>query len=204
VNGVSTDLAPFREGDTPQPAEPYAVSKWEAERALAALVTRGSTELAVVRPALTYGPYVKGNFLRLMRLIDSGWPMPLGSLSASRSFLGITNLCDLLLRCVNNPSAANQLFLAADPRPISTKQFIVALSDLMHRRTRLVRVPTRLLKTMGACVGKLTEVNRLVESLEVDSSKARTILGWQPNPDPGSDMQDMVRAYLCTENPTAH
>jgi nucleoside-diphosphate-sugar epimerase len=203
VNGVSTRIAPFREDDIPQPVEPYAVSKWEAEQALRALMTQGPTELVVVRPALTYGPHAKGNLLRLMRLIDNEWPIPIGSLSASRSLLGISNLCDLLLRCVENPAAANQLFLAADPQPISMKQLIVTLSGLMHRRARLVRVPAGLLKVLGACVGKLTEVNRLLESLEIDSSKARMTLGWQPIAAFEPDLQEMVAAYVSSKGGTA-
>src|SRR4029077_21011311 len=49
VNGVATQDKPFRDSDIPNPTEPYAISKWEAEQSLRALASRGATELVVVR-----------------------------------------------------------------------------------------------------------------------------------------------------------
>lgn len=199
VNGVVTATSPFRESDLPRPVEPYAVSKWETEQALRSLTTTSSTELVIVRPALTYGPGAKGNFLRLMSLIDQGWPIPFGSLSAKRSFLGVTGLCDLLLRCAEHPRASNQLFLAADSPSISTKQLILALSDLLHRRSRMIRVPIPILKTLAACTGRSSDMGRLLGSLEVDSSKAKTLLGWQATMAIDSDLKEMAAAYMTSK-----
>ena len=145
VNGTATQGKAFLESDEPQPVEPYAVSKWEAEQALQALVGQGCTELVVVRPTLVCGPHAKGNFLRLMNLVDIGWPLPFGSCTTARSFVGLTNLCDLLWRCVHNPLAAQQVFLAADSPPIATNELMSTLAEDMNRHTRLVRVPPKLL-----------------------------------------------------------
>ncbi len=61
----------FNEGDAPSPKEPYAVSKWEAERELLSLSRNSRLQIVVVRPPLVYGPRVKGNFLRLF----GWWPV---------------------------------------------------------------------------------------------------------------------------------
>jgi UDP-glucose 4-epimerase len=45
-----------------------------------------------LRAVLVYGPGVKGNMARLMRLARSPLPLPLGSLTAHRSLLALENL----------------------------------------------------------------------------------------------------------------
>ena len=56
VNGESTSGRPFTEGDPPDPQDPYAVSKWEAEEALRSVAAKTGLEIVIVRPPLVYGP----------------------------------------------------------------------------------------------------------------------------------------------------
>lgn len=196
VNGVLTRGQPFVENDAPNPTEPYAISKFEAEQELQKLVSSGSTKLVIIRPALNYGRDAKGNFLRLMRWIDSGWPMPFASISAKRSFLSLSNFCGLVTRCLEAPLQAQQVFLASDPSPVSTPDFIRRIAVAMHREARLIALPLELLNAVGFLLGRSSEVNRLTGSLEVDASKARTTLNWHPDADSGADVEAMTDAYL--------
>jgi nucleoside-diphosphate-sugar epimerase len=196
VNGVATEEKPFQEGDAPNPTEPYAISKWEAEQELSALASRGATELVIVRPALVYGPGAKGNFLRLMRLVNSGWPLPLGAVTATRSILSVTNLCDLLGRCAHHTAAAGQVFVAADREPILTRDLMVTIALLMKRRARLVRIAPRLLVRIGHLSGFGAAIDRLTASLEVDSSRARKLLDWNGDGNMERDMRRMVGDFL--------
>jgi len=200
VNGVSTHGRSFSELDVPNPVEPYGHSKWEAEQGLRKLHTKGSTEVVIVRPALIYGPRAKGNFLRLMRWVDSGWFMPFGSLSATRSFLSLTYFCDLLVRCLTEVNAADQLFLAADPEPITTVGMIQAIAQSMHRQAKLIHVSPHLLQLLGYLTGRSREVERLTDSLVVDASKARAVLKWPASTSFVYDVEGMVEEYLRTEN----
>jgi nucleoside-diphosphate-sugar epimerase len=200
VNGVSTHGRPFSELDDPNPVEAYGQSKWEAEQGLRELQKRGSTEVVIVRPALIYGPRARGNFLKLMRWVDRGWLMPFGSLYATRSFLSLTYFCDLLMRCLTDVNAANQLFLAADPEPISTVGMVQAIAHSMHRHARLIRASPHLLRLLGYVTGRSREVNRLTASLVVDSSKARAVLDWPDSSSFVFDVQGMVEEYLRTKN----
>jgi nucleoside-diphosphate-sugar epimerase len=196
VNGVATQERPFQDGDVPNPTEPYAISKWEAEQTLNGLASRGGTELVIVRPSLIYGPSAKGNFLRLMRLVNSGWPLPLGAVTATRSILGLTNFCDLLAKCIDHGAAAGHIFLAADRKPILTRDLIVTIAELMKRRARLVRIAPRILTRLGHLSGFGAEIDRLTASLEVDSSRTRTLLDWNDDGNFERDMQGMVAEFL--------
>ena len=115
VNGESaTADEPFVESDASRPRGPYAVSKWEAEQLLHAATIGTELETVIVRPALVYGPGVKGNFLRLVKLVDRGIPLPLRCTRNRRSFVSRTNLIDFLIRCVEHPAAVGETFLISD------------------------------------------------------------------------------------------
>jgi nucleoside-diphosphate-sugar epimerase len=200
VNGVMTQGTPFRESDPPNPTEPYAISKWEAECGLRGLATDGRTDLVIVRPSLIYGPGAKGNFLRLLRLVNSGWPLPFGSLTAKRSVLSLASFCDLLIRCVQQKEASGHVLLAADCEPIATRDLIIVVAALMKRPARLVSIPPRLLNMLGLVTGFDAEVNRLTGSLEVDSSAASKLLNWRTRVDFRYDMKRMVEAFLGKNN----
>src|SRR5580698_3663173 len=74
VNGDSTSGEPFHVDMPPAPQDAYAISKWEAEEALRSV--ESGLEVVIVRPPLVYGPGVRGNFLRLMSLVDRALPLP--------------------------------------------------------------------------------------------------------------------------------
>ena len=179
VHGESTDSHPFTEGDPPAPQDPYAVSKLEAEHRLASVSSETGLEVATVRPCLVYGPGVGGNIARLLRLIDLGIPLPLGSVANRRSLLGVDNLCDLLARCIDHPSAAGAAFLASDGEDL-TPRLIEALAAGLGRPPRLVPVPPSWLRAAAALGGAKDAYQRLCGSLQADSGKARRALEWVP------------------------
>ncbi|MDQ3186723.1 MAG: NAD-dependent epimerase/dehydratase family protein, partial [Pseudomonadota bacterium] len=84
VNGEGRDT-PYTASDLASPQDPYAISKWEAEQGLRDIAARTGMEVVILRLPLVYGPGVGGNFLRLMRAVDKGWPLPLGAVVNRRS-----------------------------------------------------------------------------------------------------------------------
>ena len=179
VNGTYNST-PFTESDLPNPTEPYAISKLGAERALWGVQQETGIELVIIRPPLIYGYEAPGNFGRLSRLISIGMPLPLGSIRNKRTFIGIDNLIHLVITCINHPCAANQVFVAGDDQDVSTTQLLEIMASAMGKPSRLVMFPASLLLLCGSLVGKKSVAERLVGSLQVDASKAKKLLGWQP------------------------
>lgn len=179
VNGEGGD-APYRETDMPAPEDAYAVSKWEAEQGLQRIAADTGLEVVILRPPLVYGPGVKANFLRLMQIIQKGWPLPLGAIHNRRSLLYLGNLVDAIRLCLEHPDAAGRTFLLDDGKPVSTPELIRAVAHAMGRPARLLAVPVGLLEVAGALLGKRAAVARLTGSLFVDSSAIRSRLGWTP------------------------
>ena len=181
VNGESaTADEPFVESDASRPRGPYAVSKWEAEQLLHAATIGTELETVIVRPALVYGPGVKGNFLRLVKLVDRGIPLPLRCTRNRRSFVSRTNLIDFLIRCVEHPAAVGETFLISDHEDVSTSELIRAIAAQFQRPVRLFPFPEPVIRLGGRVVKKDRIINQLWGSLVVDSSKARQVLDWQP------------------------
>lgn len=171
---------PFTEAATPNPADPYALSKWEAEQGLAAIAARTGMEVVVVRPPLVYGPGVKANFAALLRAAAGRWPLPLAAIDNRRSLVGIDNLVDFLLLCLEHPAAANQTWLVSDGDDLSTPDLLRRLGAAMDRPARLWRLPPALLTAGAALLGRRAAAERLCGNLQVDITKARTLLGWTP------------------------
>jgi nucleoside-diphosphate-sugar epimerase len=180
VNGAQTGDRPFDESAPANPVEPYAVSKWEAERLLQARSRELDIEIVVVRPPLVYGAAVKGNFLRLLRLADSGVPLPLGAIRNRRSLIGVENLCELLMLCVASDAAAGQTFLAAEPGVHSTAQLMRLLRQQLGRPARVFWAPAGLVRGATRVVRAERQFDKLCGSLEVSADKARRELGWTP------------------------
>jgi len=181
VNGESTVPGkPFTPDDQPNPEDPYGVSKWEAEVGLQQLAAATGMEAVIIRPPLVYGPGVKANFLGMMRWINRGVPLPLGSIDNKRSLVALANLVDLIINCIEHPAAANQVFLAGDGQDVSTSELLYGISKALDKPARLLPCPVSLLSFTSALLGKKEMVRRLTGSLQVDISRARTLLGWEP------------------------
>ena len=194
VNGEQTALgAPFLFSDTPAPEDPYGVSKWEAEQALWEVAANTALEVVVVRPPLVYGPGAKGNLARLLKLVRSGVPLPLGAVQNQRSLIGLDNLVDLLIRCVDHPAAAGQTLLVSDGEDVSTPDLLRHMAAALGRSARLLPVPAPLLRLAGRALGKQAEIDRLVGSLQIDSRRTCELLDWTPPVSVAEGIRRMVQ-----------
>lgn len=200
VNGEGTDGIPFRASDPPAPADPYAVSKYEAERGL---LSRSGLEPVIIRPPLVYGPGVKGNLARFCRLAELGMPVPFGAIDNRRDLVGVDNLADLVATCVSHPGAARQVFLAADGVSLSTPRLYTMIAESMGRPARMMRVSPGLLNRVGGWLGLGAEMQRLTGSLEIDLSPTRTALNWSPLVAPEVGIAAMTSAYRAAERGVA-
>lgn len=195
VNGNST-INPFSENSEARPVEPYAISKLEAEIGLQELVAGSEMELVIIRPPLVYGPNAPGNFGRLIRAVATGIPLPLGDVQNKRSLVALDNLVDLIWTCVYHPAAANQIFLAGDGEDLSTTELLQRMANALGVTSRLISVPMWMLQTGAALLGKYDMAQRLCGSLQVDISKARELLGWQPPVSVDEALLKTARAFL--------
>ena len=116
----------------------------------------------------------------MMQWLYRGIPLPLGATHNKRSLVALDNLVDLIVTCIDHPSAANQTFLVSDGEDLSTTELLQRMAAALGKPARLLPVPAWLLKSGAAVVGKGDVAQRLLGSLQVDIRKTREVLGWTP------------------------
>lgn len=198
VNGEQTPLnQPFFADDQPAPEDAYGLSKFEAEQALWQVAKDTTMQVVIIRPPLVYGPNVKGNFASMNKLVAKGFPLPLGAVHNKRSLVALDNLVDLIVTCLAHPAAANQVFLAGDGEDLSTSDLLRGVAQAMGKPARLLPIPAGLLQLGATMLGKKAMAQRLLGSLQVDISKNRELLGWQP---PLTVAQGLARCFVSEKN----
>jgi nucleoside-diphosphate-sugar epimerase len=180
VHGDVSPGRPFTESDAPIPQSDYALSKLDSETRLREAAHGSTLQWVILRPPMVYGERAGGNFRRLVNLLRGGLPLPLGAATAPRSFIGIDNLADALVRCVAHPQAAGQLFVVSDAETTSTADLVRRIAAALRRGVWLPHLPPALLHTAFRLAGRTRDYHRLFDPLEIDSSHIRTQLDWSP------------------------
>tara|TARA_B100000029_G_scaffold273909_1_gene268675 strand:+ start:4094 stop:5026 length:933 start_codon:yes stop_codon:yes gene_type:complete len=198
VNGEHTSsYTSFKPNDKPNPQDAYAEIKLDIENALIKFSKETNLEVVIVRPVLVYGPGVKSNLLNLMKWIKKGLPLPLGNIKNKRDFVSVTNLTDFIYTCIKHPKAKNETFIVSDQEAISISELIKMLSmGLVSRNPFFIPFPKKLLRYLLLLIGKKGLVNRLLDSLEVDTQKNKEILEWEPIETLEQGLKRMSESFL--------
>jgi nucleoside-diphosphate-sugar epimerase len=177
VNGESS-VYPFTESDQANPISPFAESKLEAELALKRLSIKLGFELVIVRPPLVVGRGAPANFNTLINLVMRFRILPFGLLKSKRSVISLENLAEFLILCSCHKKASNQVFLIADPVSYSICDLTSLISASMGTNLTQAPVPSVLFYVLDRCLPGIS-LTFLIKTLEIDSSKACCILGWE-------------------------
>ncbi len=195
VNGESTTGAGFKESDAPAPDDPYAVSKWEAEQAIAEVAPAAGLEYTILRPPLVYGPGVGANFLRVLRSVDRADPVALGAVRNRRSLLYVGNLADAIVTCLDHPAAAGRTYMVADGEDVSTPELFQRVGVALERPARLRKVPLFILGFGASLLGRTSDYSRVTGDLVVDASAIRRELDWRPRYTMQEGLAETARWY---------
>jgi nucleoside-diphosphate-sugar epimerase len=174
------------------PTTSYGRSKLEGELLARELLSSTHVRLRVFRPPMVYGPGMRGNPLRLFDLVDRGVPLPLGSLRNRRSILGIQNLVDAIECAIELEARIESPLYLADEMSPTTPELVRAIAFALRRPARLVSAPqwllaggARLIESAGPLLpvgvrARAEDIRRLTSSFVVDTSEARSALGFVP------------------------
>ena len=165
---------PFTAEDAPNPQNPYAKSKFDAEHRLFALSAETGLEVSVVRPPLVYGPGVKANFATMMEWVNRGIPLPFGAVNNKRSFVFVDNLADLIILTAIHPKAGGQVFLVSDGEDISTAELLQRMAQALGRPSWIMPVPAPVLTFAAAALGQRALISRLTNSCRPTSARPGT------------------------------
>jgi nucleoside-diphosphate-sugar epimerase len=182
------------EADPPQPTDAYGRSKLAAEMAVRA----SQVPYTILRPALIYGPGVRGNLANLLRLAQSPWPLPLGGLTSRRSLLARENLIGAIHLALSASATVNETYVVADPQPLTVADIARALRTGSGRRPWLLPVPGALIGAVMKTTGRAEMWARLGGESVVDPAKL-IAAGWRPLIDTRAGLAAMARAATPPE-----
>lgn len=170
---VANDV--LTEADQPRPTDAYGRSKLAAEEGLAGL----GLDWVALRPALVYGPGVKGNMQALVRLAQRPLPLPFGSFHSPRSLIGLDNLAEAVDLVLRTAQPLRRPLIVADPEPVTVATIVAALRQGFGRAPGLLPVPLPFVALAARLAGQAEAYERLAGTL-VASPAALMSLGWTP------------------------
>jgi len=178
VFGAHSPPGGFNDSMEPQPYDLYTKSKLEGERRVLDVVS-GQMGLVILRPPMVYGPNAPGSFHRLCKWVEKGLPLPVGRISARRSFIGIRNLCSALLAAEASPPTTILPMIVADREPVSVAEFAREIAGVNGRRSFVLPVPRKILECGLRLVGLGEEYRRIALPFELHTSRIHSLLNWQ-------------------------
>lgn len=189
------------------PADPYGQIKRETEDWLFGQGVRRGVEVCVLRPALVYGPGVKGNLAAMLRAIDRGRFPPVPETHNVRSMVSVQDLVAALLAAATRSEVAGQVCIVDDGEAYSTRRIYAAMADALGRRIPSWSLPAGALRALGH-VGDAGEwllrrslpfnstlAARLLDSACYRSVMAGPVLGFKPRYRLEDVLPEMVRVY---------
>jgi UDP-glucose 4-epimerase len=180
---------PFTEHDPVEPTSFYTETKIAAEH----LVFEGLGNAAtVLRIAAVYGPGMKGNYLRLLRMLKGGLFVAVGDQRNRRSLVYIADVVQAALLAAQSPVAGGKTYNVTDGYIHSLRDIVHAISQAVGRKPIMIPVPATPLRyalhltaitaqRFGFHVPFGAEiVDRLVEDIAVNGDLIQHELGFRP------------------------
>jgi len=192
----SRDATSYSESSFLDPSDLYGASKLNAEFRLLAASAGASTQLIILRLPLVIGPRAKGSIESMLRAIARGFPMPIGSLVAARSVLGIRNLCAAINQCLMVKGKSCDIFNLSDAEACTMPFLFENCAQLMGVSPRIIKVPINLLTFGAAITGFSNEFERMRTSMFLDSTKAQNELDWIPAVSTVNELKQTVKWFV--------
>lgn len=190
--------------DEARPLTAYGRSKLAAESVV--LAAAEELEVVVVRAPAVYGPRDR-DLLTFFRFAARGiLPVPAGE-GRALQLVHARDLARALVMAATEPGAAG-VYHVADPTPYAWDEIVELMASAVGRRARQVRVPEGLVRAAasmagwaGKMVGRMPAFNRdkaeelLARAWLCDTSRARNELGWRPEIELASGLNETARWY---------
>lgn len=172
------------------PSDAYGMSKLGAETDLLEMET-AAFKVVIIRSPVVYGPGVKGNILRLLKLCAKRVPLPFKSADNQRTMVFVDNLIELINTIIDTHSRG--IFMAGDSESISTKKMISLIRENMGKPPCLFTPPKFAVYILDRLRPNVTK--RLYRPLVIKTSESNMRLGFSPPYSTAEGVQKMVRWY---------
>lgn len=184
----------FVDEDTPpHPLTIYGETKLAGEEAIMAAKdpNSGNPLGVVLRLAATYGPRMKGNYLKLVKALSQQWFIPVSDCSNRRTLIYELDATRAALLAAQHPKAAGRIYNVSDGTIYSLQEIIAAICAAIGRPAprmylpllpiqQLARGADGLMRLTGHSLNLSQMVEKLTEDIAVCSERFGHELAFQP------------------------
>ncbi len=141
--------------DDSDPKDPYARSKRESEKALRVIASKTDMKVVILRPALIYGPGMKGNLRNMLTAINEGWFPPLPVIGNKRSYIHVGDVVRAMLFVAEEKTRECETFILSESEPVSTQELEAAIRRGLGKTVPRWNLPLGLF-TFAASLGNIS------------------------------------------------
>jgi nucleoside-diphosphate-sugar epimerase len=148
-----------------QPEGPYAVSKWRAELRAVERMKSSETSLTILRFSTIYGAGDRGNVAKLIRVLDRGRFVWLGSGNNRKSLIHKRDAARACLLPLLHPRSGIEVYNVSACAP-SMREIVILMCQALGRSIPRFKIPANLIRSAGVIAGTLGDPGGLQRQLK--------------------------------------
>jgi UDP-glucose 4-epimerase len=148
-----------------QPESPYAQSKWRAEVSATERIKNGRCALTILRFATIYGAADRGNVAKLIRALDRGRFVWIGTGSNRKSLIHKADAARACLLPLSVSRAETQIFNVS-AQTVSMREIVALICEALGKPIPRLTVPEALIRTAGRISRMLGDPGNLMAQIE--------------------------------------
>lgn len=172
-----------------QPETLYAMSKLEAERVAIELCETKKIALTILRPAPVIGEENVGNAARLVKEIDKGRFIWIGSGENQKTLIYKTDVARACVNILKSKKGETEIFNVA-AEPVSMKEFVGEIAKHLDKQIPKIKLPPTILRVIFQLNSKLyglKKIKKLSDTVEkwlsddiYSAKKIERVYGFEP------------------------
>ena len=154
----------------------YGKTKREAELKILETGRKSSIHVSILRPALIYGPKVKGNLQLMMQGIKKGWFPPLPETGNRRSMVHVDDVVQALLLLASDQRSNGEIFIVTDGKTYSSRDIYEIMCSTLGKRIPRSTMPQFLFNVIASINPRLRyRIDKLLGDECYSSKKIQSI-----------------------------
>jgi UDP-glucose 4-epimerase len=179
AGGVLSTIGENNEMDQAEPQDIYGKTKREAELGLLEICSSSDMQIVIIRPALVYGPGMKGNLKLMLKGVRNGWFPPLPETKNKRSMIHVDDLVHALIMVAKNKQTNGEIFIATDGNTYSSFEIYQTMRKLSGKSEIKWSIPIVFFKLAAKFNLRLKNKIQKILGSECYSSKKLQSIGFK-------------------------
>jgi nucleoside-diphosphate-sugar epimerase len=176
AGGLKFQGQSLNEDDQIEPDSIYGQSKREAELRLLEMSCNSKMHISIIRPALVYGPNIKGNLELMLSGIKKGWFPSLPDTGNKISMIHVDDLVRAILLLAQDNNIKGEIYIATDGIPYSSFEIYNTMRLVTGKSIPKWSVPKIFFDFLGILSPNLKyKINKLLGNEFYSSSKLEAL-----------------------------